>query len=377
MSSIRPSFKQSNSTVSKLSIERAARQLTLLRRAAPTDSDLAMLDNHGVAGVLAHDWTSANTTTPLPKALKALRTNAALQHSLQMNAARNAVRLLRSAGIDSIVFKGGALSHQIYAAGERPHCDIDILISESHRHRAIDLIKGLGFEQNLSLAGGELMHQLLFRRWVGEAVLRIDLHWRFSNRPVLNQSITFDRVLAQSVELAVGNNATVRAPSIEAGLLLACAHLAGHHHDETPRLIWLIDIARLWNAGNHHKIQLLATEWGVSGLLAHGLELAQRYAPEEMGELPLAELKEAGIKQQASRLLSGGGTLHDIALDLSALPELSRKFRYLADTALPSSAYMAQRYDLESRWQLPAAHIRRWCSGAVKLLAGRRRNANH
>ncbi|GJM11394.1 MAG: hypothetical protein DHS20C11_36700 [Lysobacteraceae bacterium] len=363
--------------MSKSAIDTAASHLVSLRETAPTNEDLAVLDQHGVAGVLAQAWMTKDASIPLPQALKTLRTNAALQHSLQMNAARSAVRLFRSAGIDSIVFKGGALSHQIYAAGERPHCDIDILISESHRHRAIDLIKGQGFEQNLSLAGGELMHQLLFRRWVGEAVLRIDLHWRFSNRPVLNQSITVDRVFAQSVELAVGNNATVRAPSIEAGLLLACAHLAGHHHDETPRLIWLIDIARLWNAGNHHKIQLLASEWGVSGLLAHGLELAQRYAPEEMGELPLAELKEAGIKQQASRLLSGGGPLHDIVLDLSALPELSRKFRYLADTALPSSAYMAQRYDLKSRWQLPAAHIRRWCSGAVKLLAGRRRNANH
>lgn len=319
---------------------------------------------HGLEGY----WAGSGHRNVTPE-LNAARANIALHHRLQMQAALDVIDTLATMQIEAVLFKGGALSHQIYSPGERPHCDIDVLIGESDRDLAIELITSLGFEQNLSLAGGELMHQLLFRRWIGEAVQRIDLHWRFSNRPVLNQSLTFERILAHSVKLAVGDEMTIRAPSAEAALLLACAHLAGHHHDETPRLIWLIDIARLWRVSDQARVLALAKEWQLAGLLAYGLDLAQRYAPENMGELPLRELKRIGVDEPATTLLSGGNPWRDMTLDLSALPGFYRKINYLSDMTWPSAHYMRARYGLTSRWQLPAAHVRRWWSGLRRVLS--------
>ena len=336
----------------------------LLRDASPdlTPSDLKAATEEGIAGILATRQRGRGAAAGAQDLIHA-QANAALHHRIQVQALERVIPVLDERAIKAIVFKGAALSHQIYAAGERPHCDIDLWVPETDRGAAIAALEELGFTRNLSVAGGELMHQLLFRAWVGGTVQRIDLHWRFSNRPLLNNALPFATVYPQCEMIRISDDLTVRVPDPHWALILACAHLRGHHWDESPRLIWLVDIQRLWPCCTAETLVRRATATGLSALVAAGIRdsmhLLGRFAPDRLVE----RLEQQGATEPAAEMLQRSTRLGHSLLDLAALPDWRRKLTYLRDIAVPPAAYMRERYGLRSNWQLPGAHLKRVIGG--------------
>ena len=152
----------------------------------------------------------------------------------------------RSAGIPVVALKGAALQMAgVYAAGERPMADLDLLVHPADVETAVAVLLALSYRD----AGTTWKHQAFDppgaerRALLGEHAdnpIKIDLHHRISERLPLTPTDLTDLVYPPHAQ--PGLNGYPRAAALLAHVL---AHAAGSMTHRGLRLIQLCDIARL------------------------------------------------------------------------------------------------------------------------------------
>jgi putative nucleotidyltransferase-like protein len=153
----------------------------------------------------------------------------------------------RTAGIAIVALKGAALQMAgLYAAGERPMADLDLLVQPADVETAVAVLLALSYRD----AGTTWKHQGFDpsagteqRADLGEHAdnpVKIDLHHRICERLPLTPTDLTDLVFPPHAQ--PGLNGYPRAAALMAHLL---AHAAGTMTHRGLRLIQLCDVARL------------------------------------------------------------------------------------------------------------------------------------
>jgi len=152
----------------------------------------------------------------------------------------------RSAGIAIVALKGAALQMAgVYAAGERPMADLDLLVRPADVETAVAVLLALSYRD----AGTTWKHQGFDppgsepRAVLGEHAdnpIKIDLHHRISERLPLTPTDLTDLVFPPHAQ--PGLNGYSRAAALLAHVL---AHAAGSMTHRGLRLIQLCDVTRL------------------------------------------------------------------------------------------------------------------------------------
>ena len=155
-------------------------------------------------------------------------------------------RRARDDGLAVVALKGAALhAIGIYAPGERPMADVDLLVAGGDLDRAVHLLESLCYFETLATTR-HLVFEPLERRAPAELGeggandVKIELHGRITeNLPVETVDIS-DLVLPHSPHPGIN-----RYPSIAALMTHLVFHAAGGMSARSLRLLHLHDLARL------------------------------------------------------------------------------------------------------------------------------------
>jgi hypothetical protein len=201
----------------------------------------------------------------------------------------------RSAGIAIVALKGAALQAAgVYAAGERPMADLDLLVHPADADSAVAVLLALSYHD----AGTSWKHQGFDppcaerRAILGEHAdnpIKIDLHHRIRERLPLTPTDLTD--LAYPAHPQPGLNAY---PSLAALLAHVLAHAAGSMTHRGLRLIQLCDIARLAKRMTDADWQHLVSLHGRDGRLwwaGPPLTLTAHYFPDAIPRSVRSELE--------------------------------------------------------------------------------------
>lgn len=285
-----------------------------------------------------------------------------------------------AAGVPIVPMKGSALhALGIYAPGDRPMADIDLLVRDSDVERAAELLRDVGYVESYASwkhrlfkpATGKPLHGLGEHR---DTPVNIELHTRIHERlPIAIVDIT-ERIYPP--ESHPGLNPYPSTGALMSHLLL---HAAGNICGRNLRLIHLNDIALL-------AARMTAADWDVlrdetaadsPWWALPPLRLAARYFGRAIPETELARL-EPGCPSLL-RAISRRQTLTQVScseLWVHALPgiEWSRTIRhagyYIRNRLRPTREHLKERADA-ARTQL-WAQGQRWAtlSNGRRILAG-------
>ncbi len=338
--------------------ERLPLELSLLARPPPPWSQLewglapAVAAMHGVSPLLA--------ATPLfdrPREWSRF-----LAHQAVMARARHLriVALLdclddraRREGIALMPLKGAALcAAGLYAPGERPMADLDLLVSHRDLDATAQLLTALGYRD----AGTTWKHRAFepargaTHAELGEHVdnpIKIDLHVLIAERlPLVEHDFT---ELVQPARREPGLNAY---PSLAALMLHVLAHAAGSMVHRGVRLIQLEDIARLAKQMTDADWEALLRAHGAARRLwwaAAPLVLTGRYRPLAAPAAVIAHLARDCPKLLRTaarrRTLTGFSYSHariDPAPGIVWVRSGKELWKYIASRVHPSSQQLAQ-----------------------------------
>lgn len=283
----------------------------------------------------------------------------------------------RDAGFAVVALKGAALhAARVYAAGERPMADLDLLVHGADLDRAIAVLLSLGYRgagitwnnHNFDPPGANRRTPLGEH---AENPLKIDLHNHIAERLPLPETDITDLVYPPAA--APGVNPY---PSLASLMVHVLAHTAGSMAHRGVRLVQLCDIARLatrmtgadWDAllrfdMPHHRLW-----WSFAPMT-----MVQRYFPES---LPAEIIMR--VQRGCPRLLrrvSRRKTLSELSYSNPFVDPLAgiawarsprQLLRYLAARARPSKEHLAEisavsktePWASEPRWYLQS-HVRR------------------
>jgi hypothetical protein len=256
-------------------------------------------------------------------------------------------------GLAIVPLKGAALcALGVYAAGERPMADLDLLVASGDAEPAAHVLGSLGYRET----GGNWKHRCFeplgtaHLAALGEHVanpVKIDLHERVTERlPIAECEIT-DLVFPATA--APGLNSY---PSRAALLLHVLVHAAGSMVHRGLRLLQLVDIARLAGGLSPADWRELVDWHGSKRRLwwiAAPLILAQRYLPFSPPPDTLVQL--AGDCPALLLRVAWRRTLTDFSYShvfIDPVPGIvwarsgTEMLRYLASRILPSAAQRAQ-----------------------------------
>jgi hypothetical protein len=263
---------------------------------------------------------------------------------------------LSDAGIAAVLLKGATLYRMgIYAAGERPMADLDLLVREQDLERASQLLQGMGFTESLRswrertfTASSQAPAATLGEH--SDHGIKVELHTRICEK--LPWHITDITELIFPASPQPGLNGYRCLPSLMAHLLL---HAAGGVARRTLRLLQLHDLALLCVRMSHEDwLELLAVHAnGVGAWWAlPPLVLTDRYYGHAIPEHVLADL--APLCHRLLRRASRYQRLSDVShsrLWIDAFPglEWSRSVRemleYILSRVRPSEDTLAFRED--------------------------------
>ncbi len=203
----------------------------------------------------------------------------------------------RSAGIPVIALKGAALQAAgIYAAGERPMADLDLLVRPADVGAAVAVLLALSYRD----AGTTWKHQGFEppdtgrRTSLGEHAdnpVKIDLHHEVCERLPLGRTDLTDLVFPPHAHAGLGGY-----PNTAALLAHVLAHAAGCMTHRGLRLIQLCDIARLTRRmtdGDWEEVLRLHGPGRRLWWAAPPLILAARYFPDTLPQGVLPQLERA------------------------------------------------------------------------------------
>lgn len=205
----------------------------------------------------------------------------------------------RRQGIPLIALKGAALlARGIYACGERPMADVDLLVRKDDAPATARLLEACGYEAAYAARRHEVflprIRKALTGEWLGEHAdipLKIEVHTRISEYLPVNE-VDITQYLFPLVAHP-GLNSYPSAASLMLHLLL---HAAGNMRARAVRLIQLHDIARLAGCLEAQEWEELLAKrpegrglwWALAPLM-----LTARYHP---ADIPPSVLERAGVE---------------------------------------------------------------------------------
>ena len=259
----------------------------------------------------------------------------------------------RSAGIAIVVLKGAALQRAgVYAAGERPMADLDLLVHPADADSAVAVLLALSYRD----AGTTWKHQGFDppdaerRAVLGEHAdnpIKVDLHHRISERLPLTSTDLTDVVFPPHAQ--PGLNGYPRAAALIAHLL---AHAAGTMTSRGLRLIQLCDVARFARHMNDADWEDLLHLHGGSHRLwwaAPPLMLTARYFPDAIPDGVLTHLERGCpwvLRQAARRRRLADFSYSHLYID--PIPGIiwarspAQALRYISSRVFPSREQRAQ-----------------------------------
>ncbi|MFB3855252.1 MAG: nucleotidyltransferase family protein [Vicinamibacterales bacterium] len=299
----------------------------------------------------------------------------AVQEAVREGELRRVLSGLHWAGVPNVIIKGAAVGRTHYERPDlRPRFDVDLMIQRERLAAAVGVLEGLGYRRMTQTSGQLVMHQADYSR-VDDHGLRhvVDLHWKLVNPHVLADSVPFEDIDAEAVDLP-GLGEGARAPSALHSLFIACIHRAAHHADE-DRLIWLYDI---------HLLAATLDEWGldrfgaearrrkVAAVTASGLARARQLFNTALPARFIGGLEAAAAgfaSEPSSGFARGAVTRLDVLVsDLRALDSWRDRLALVREHVLPPPAYIMRSYGVTSRAALPALYAHRLVCGAWKWL---------
>jgi hypothetical protein len=285
----------------------------------------------------------------------------------------------RSGGISLVALKGAALHKMaIYAAGERPMADIDLLAQECDANAVSKLIEDCGFESTLvtrrdltfeprrgddsaraGLGGDAGLAEpgmLAEPGGLGEhadGAIKIELHTRI-REPLPFSEIDITRHVSPRPARAGING----YPSNAALMLHLLLHAAGTMRAHGLRLIQLNDIARLaaeFRPADWEKLLCVADDDGGLWWAAAPLMMTARYFPAAIPRFATARLES--VCPRLLRRIISGQRLYDVSwsnIRVYAFPgiEWSRTpkeaFRFIMSRVLPAQEALRELREFAS-----------------------------
>lgn len=291
----------------------------------------------------------------------------------------DALAELAGAEIIPVVFKGTALAYTLYPeAALRSRSDTDLIIPPGTHAKVADILVRQGFERESGISGESISYEASFTRSdPGSGSHTLDVHWRINNSELLSRLFSHTELLAAAQPMPALGPAARAAGPVHA-LLIACMHRATHKHNpyyvngvayySGDRLIWLYDIdllARTFTSEQWVEFVHLAEQKGLCAVCLEGLERARMNFETTIPASVQALLARPGSSENVARYFAGS-VLRQQWMDFCAIPGVSRKLRFIAETVFPSAGYMRTKYP-QGGW-LPWLYFRRALQGLIKRL---------
>jgi hypothetical protein len=194
-----------------------------------------------------------------------------------------------------------------------------------------------------------------------------DVHWAVANSAVFAGMLRFEELERVPLPQIGAGAFTMRDAE---ALLLACVHRVAHHQD-SDKLIWLVDIDRLrarMPPEEHRRFWELAAERQVVHVCMHSIATTDAW----LGRAP--SHRAADFIAIPDREPSGVFLDRDIRYgtltlaDLRALPWRARMQR-VRQLAFPPRAFMEESFATRSRFALPWLYVYRGVRGVARLFA--------
>lgn len=291
-----------------------------------------------------------------------------------LSGARQATEIsgaLGAAGVRAVAYKGPALAVDVHGdVGARWFTDLDLLIAEADRDRAVRAMRALGYAWPAGLSDRA---ERVYSRWEGVAHLArgddlpVELHWRCQAPRYGGPQDPAD-VVARARPCGLGGGSVLVPAPEDLGILLA---LHGVKHGWTS-LLWVADfVAAVSRPGFEWAVFVSRGDaWGVGRALRYAMLVGHELAALEMPSEVLAAARGDGRAAFLARAVSARLTcVHDVPdigaestprYDLQWLEGAWAQARYLALAAVlptPQEHAVAQLPDA----LLPLAYpVRAW-----------------
>ena len=295
---------------------------------------------------------------------------------------------LAAAEVRPVVFKGTALAYTLYPEGTlRSRGDTDFIIPPQTQDLVATTLANLGFNRETGMSGESVSYQANFTRTESAGGSHtLDVHWRINNSELLSRMFSHEELLRHAQPVPELGPEALAAGPVHA-LLLACMHRATHKHNpyyvdgvahySGDRLIWLYDIhllAKSFTSAQWDEFLRLAAQKGLRSVCSEGLERARINFHTAIPGHVLVELENSGQTEAIARYFASG-VFRQQWMDFCAIPGISHKLRFVAETMLPPASYMRQKYPQEKPNWLPLLYLRRATGGILKRL--QRRGPSH
>lgn len=279
---------------------------------------------------------------------------------------------LSNSGVRPILFKGTALSYDLYSSPFlRTRGDTDFIIPLDARDQVCGVLESLGFACQGGVKGEFVNSTAVYSRIDSATGFHeLDVHWRISNSHFLSKLLTYEELRSEARPLPTLGRDALAVGAVHA-LLIACMHRAVHkqcpyfvggiEYYGGDRLIWLFDIHLLLGELRHSQFDAfleLAERKGLGGVCLEGIEHARAcfhsFVPEAVCEA-LSRLRRTGA---ASRYLSGSVT-YQYYLNFLSVGGAGNKMSFLTQLVFPPEEYMRDLYSqVKPNW-LPWLYLRR------------------
>lgn len=347
------------------------------------DAILLRVDFHGVAGLI--DFRQLSGDGQLKSLRVGIRDRVVASEVWEFEHRRTLCGVLQTlsvAGTEPLLIKGTGLAYRAYhLPPARFRGDTDIIVAPDAYTAAVEQLEKIGGRPLTMPAGpvGGCARHFVFGGASGFDH-QIDLHFGISAHPALRDTLGFETLFGDAVELP-RLSPQARTICDEHALILASLHRLKHRHipyyaggvafRSADRLIWLYDIHLLSGRMTGREWQRLLSDAetaGLSGAVALGLEAANRAFATEYPSQVMTDLRRrAG--EWPTRFLRAG-VFGQTVMDIAALTDNRSRGRFLRELCFPSADHMRRAFaHVRPRW-LPWLYAYRAARGARIFVTG-------
>lgn len=270
--------------------------------------------------------------------------------------------------IQFIVLKGIAAAWSLYPdPAMRPVSDIDILV------RPGDVAKSGIILEHLGYSCSNKCSRISLERYHEEKYLRdkskdctVEIQWNIYPCYSINVLADTRPLFARAVKVDMHGVSFDTLHPVDA-LIFSSNHMVYGHGSVGIRLSWIMDTAFLCNMlkqpDDWIKLENRSIDYMARGPVEKALKMAQHWSglriPDDFGDF------SRWPEPSARELLLGefirtGNPVTGLKFAFSTQRSARGKLRYLISVAFPPADSIAKSYSVKSKWQLPAAYVRRW-----------------
>jgi hypothetical protein len=302
--------------------------------------------------------------------LRATWVNGRRQYLLGVQQLSRVLASFQGEGVPVIPLRGPMLAELLYRdPGLRPFTDLDLLVREGDRPRALSLLSGLGYRH--MEAGLPLSLELNWRHAASFTAedpdtLPIDLHWGVVDYPGVAPTAPIDHQELWDRAVQTQGPGGVRWGLCPEDLLIYLAlHWAVHH--ALSGLIWQLDLALLisrhYGTLDWDAVVERAGRWQIRGPVFFALRELREGFEMAVPAWVLTQLKPAGVRPALLDWLRQKGEDRlerlDYLVPFLVMDSGSDMLRALASTAVPPASWLRCRYSTESVVGAYLAHYAR------------------